>query len=182
MGLNSISNFKSAFSGGTRQNRFRASIDTVPVGTITSDWDPEFTFKVSAAEMPQSTMGTVTVQYRGRPIIYAGDRQYFPWNLTIYDDSSTNGLWAFFNSWMEQMDGHLTHEQGAEDYSYSSYQCQMSLYQQDVNGNDIRAVYLYNAWPLTVGAIELDMGKLDPVSFTVQMVFDYIDIDGVTTE
>jgi hypothetical protein len=184
--FNSISNFKSAFAGGTRANRFRAGMATVPTGvdTPSGGWDSEFQFKVTAAEIPAATMGTIPVNYRGRLIMYAGDRQYSPWSITVYDDSSESGLWSMFNSWIDKMDGHVTHMMsisGGDDFTYSPFQCQMDFYQQDVNGSDIRHITLYNAWPLSVSAIDLDMGKVDPVSFSVQLVFDYIDIENITT-
>jgi hypothetical protein len=169
MGINSITNFKTGFNGGTRANRFKVQCE-FPSGTNGSNTDMEF--KVSATSMPIAQVGSVLVPYRGRPVIYAGDRQYSPWTVTVYDDGHENHLWQVFNQWMEDIDGHFTHEYTTNDFTYSAHQKNMFLYQYDANGNTIRTVTLVNAFPISVYQIDLNMGSVDPVQFVVQLMFD----------
>lgn len=170
---NNISDFKTNFKGGTRANRFKVWA-TWPAGVVGYNTDMEF--NVSATSMPVAQIGTVLVPYRGRPAIYAGDRQYSPWTITVYDDDQSNHLWEAFHKWGELIDGHLTHEKNNTTYSYSDLQSLFKLYQYDTNGNTIRQISLWNSWPLAVTQIDLNMGSVDLVQFQVQLVFDKIDI------
>jgi hypothetical protein len=168
---NSITNFKSGFNGGTRANRFEVNIVDGWPDSAPDAYDT--TFKIIATQMPLVQINTIVVPYRGRPVNYAGDRQYSPWSLTVYDDSNDNSLWRAFNRWKEMLDGHKTHE--TYDVTYESLQKTWNLYQFDTNGNTIRQIQLYKCWPSNIGEINLNMASNDPVTFSVQMMFDKID-------
>lgn len=170
---NNISQFKTNFKGGTRSNRFKVSCNWP---TAVQGNNDHLEFNVSATSMPVSQVGTVLVPYRGRPVIYAGDRQYSPWSITVYDDGVQGHLWKTFHKWAELIDGHLTHQKNNNDFSYSDLQTSFTLEQYDTNGNTIRMVHLTNAWPLSVSQIDLNMGSVDQVQFIVQLVFDRINI------
>jgi hypothetical protein len=168
---NSITNFKQGFNGGTRANRFEASIVDGWPGYAPDINDT--TFKIVAAQLPMAQLNTITIPYRGRPVNYAGDRQYSPWPITIYDDNNTNNLWRSFNRWKELLDGHKTHK--TEDITYASLQKTWQIKQYDNNGNTIRHIQLQKCWPSVISQIDLNMGSTDLVSFTVQLVFDKIN-------
>jgi hypothetical protein len=168
---NSITNFKQGFNGGTRSNRFVVSIVDGWPGYAPATNDT--TFKIIATQFPIAQINTITIPYRGRPVNYAGDRQYSPWPITVYDDSNTQNLWRSFNRWKELLDGHKTHK--SSDYTYRSLQKTWEIRQYDLNGNTIRHIQLQKCWPSVVSQIDLNMSSTDLVSFTVQMVFDKIN-------
>tara|TARA_R110000868_G_scaffold139430_4_gene354231 strand:+ start:1101 stop:1634 length:534 start_codon:yes stop_codon:yes gene_type:complete len=168
---NSITNFKKGFNGGTRSNRFEVKIVDGWPGMPPATNDT--TFKIVATQFPIAQVNTITIPYRGRPVNYAGDRQYSPWSITVYDDSNTNNLWKSFNRWKELMDGHKTHV--SQDYTHRTLQKKWEIYQYDMNGAIIRHVQLQKCWPSVVSQIDLNMSSTDLVSFTVQMVFDKIN-------
>lgn len=168
---NSITNFKQGFNGGTRANRYEVKIIDGWPGMAPDATDTQF--KIVATQFPLAVITAITLPYRGRPVNYAGDRQYSPWTLTVYDDSNTNNLWRAFNRWKELLDGHKTHT--TNDYTYQSLQKKWQITQYDVNGSTVlRQIELEKCWPSVVGQIDLNMGSTDLVSFTVQMVFDKI--------
>lgn len=168
---NSITNFKQGFGGGTRANRFEVSMVDGWPGMPPDINDTKF--KIVSSQFPTSQINSIVIPYRGRPVNYAGDRQYSPWTVTVYDDSNTNSLWRAFNRWKELLDGHKTHT--TQDYTYRSLQKTWEIYQYDVNGTTIRHIQLQNCWPSFISQIDLNMGSTDLVSFTVQMVFDKIN-------
>lgn len=178
---NSISTFKSAFQGGTRANRFSVS-GTWPIGVGAENANTQMQYKIVAASIPTSTVSTITLGYRGRPIVYAGDRQYPAWNVTVYDDSNTNSnLWKIFQKWVNAVDGHVDHKYVNNDFSYANHQKTMTLNQLGLNGNTIRTITLYKAWPVSVYQIELNMTEANPVSFGVQFMFDHMSYQDSST-
>jgi hypothetical protein len=174
---NSISVFKDNFNGGTRSNRFRVK-PVWPQGVSVNTNDA--TFKIISASLPVVQINSISVPYRGRLVNFAGDRQYSPWVVGIYDDGNTQNLWSAFQKWKELMDGNFTHKVTGNDFSYSRYQTTWEIQHLDVNGDDpIRRISLYKCWPSVVGEINLNMGESNFVAFSVTLTFDNIKIWGV---
>lgn len=165
---NSITNFKQSFNGGTRANRFEVRIVDGWPGM--SPYALDTKFKIIATQFPTAQLNAITIPYRGRPVNFAGDRQYSPWTITVYDDNNVDNLWRAFNKWKEMLDGHKTHK--SSDFTYKTLQKRWEVLQYDANGNTIRHIQLQRCWPSVVGQINLDMGSTDLVAFTVQLVFD----------
>jgi hypothetical protein len=174
--MNSISFFKDNFNGGTRANRFIVTPEW-PTGISVNSNDS--TFKIISASLPLVQINTISIPYRGRLLNVAGDRQYSPWTIGVYDDNNTQGVWQAFQRWKERMDGHYTHKVDTtnRDYSYRQYQKTWKIQQLDINNSDIlRTIILYKCWPSVIGEINLNMGESNFVAFNVTLTFDYINI------
>jgi hypothetical protein len=170
---NSISDFKNAFNGGTRANRFQVSA-TWPSGVSVDNDDT--TFKVFSANLPKSEVGTINVPYRGRLLNFAGDRVYGSWTLGVYDDGNANNLWRAFNKWKDLLDSHDKHLVDSSDFDYSGLQKTWTLNQLNLNGANLRVIQLINCWPSQISNLDLDMAKADQSVFSVVMTFDYYNI------
>lgn len=182
---NSISNFKTAFGGGTRANRFEV-VGGFP--TITGQGIPgisvptdETKFKIFATSLPKAEVGTIQVPYRGRLLNFAGDRSYGNWAVSVYDDNNTNSLWKAFNTWKELLDGHLTHTVVNNDFDYSTLQTNWTVNQLPLNGTPtgtlpLRQIILKNCWPSQVSSLDFDMAKADQTIFNVVLTFDWYEI------
>ena len=170
---NSIINFKHAFNGGTRANRFEV-IPIWPSNINVSADDAKF--KIVSASLPSTSINTISVPYRGRQITFPGDRMYSTWAVGIYDDNNTQNLWKAFHTWSELMDGHYTHTVYNSNYSYSQLQTTWKVQQLDLNGGVQKTVLLYKCWPSVVGEINLNMGEVGIVGFSATITFDYIQI------
>jgi len=177
---NSISDFKNAFNGGTRSNRFVVDIaNAFPSSVFKPNNDEKF--KIFATNLPQAELGSIQIPYRGRILNVAGDRNYGSWLIGIYDDNNLDNLWRSFHHWMEKMDGHVTHQVGGKtpinDFSYAQFQKTWTVSQLGLNGDVLRTIQLFNCWPEQVSAINLDMSSVKFSTFTVQMAFDYYKIN-----
>lgn len=171
---NSIIDFKNAFKGGSRPNRFKV-VPTWPTG-ISPPTD-DGTFKIISASLPQAKVNTIGVPYRGRTITFAGDRSYAPWLVGVYDDNNANGLWKAFHQWKEDLDGHRTHEVQRNDFGYDTLQTSWTVHQYDINGtNTVRTIRLFRCWPSVIGEINLNMGENNFVAFNISLTFDYMQI------
>lgn len=189
---NSIQQFKNNFYGGTRANRFKVTATWPNDVTTNTNINDQTTFKIFATSFPDSTVDAISIQYRGRPVHFAGDRKYPYWSVVVYDDTETNNLWEVFHRWMEKIDGNSSHlysgaSSSNRDYSYSKHQTTFTMTQYQLNGaldnsGNVRVITLNNVFPLSVGEIQLDMGESTPVSFQVQLSFDYIEFSDTTID
>ena len=188
---NNITDFISGFGGGRRQNRFRVSANliskTYTAGDSTTD------FHIRSATLPSSTLGAIPINFRGRTVVYPGERVYAPWQITIMDDvASSSRLYESFHEWSEQINDHddnttNTIAIGKGDLNTGSAQHFANnlwkIEHLDVNGNSLsgsttkRIFKLHNCWPVQVGDIMMDMGADNQlVTFNVTIAFSHMDL------
>lgn len=171
---NSLINFKNNFNGGTRANRFVVfPVWPAGIGTGTND----NYFKIVSASLPTLTINSISVPYRGRLLNFAGDRQYSPWVVGVYDDANAKSIWSAFHQWKDRLDGHVTHTVDGNDFAYNTLQRNWRIVQTDVNGAKIREITLLRCWPSVIGEIGLNMGENNLVSFPVTLTFDNVQIN-----
>ena len=73
--------------GGARPNQFKVEINTPP-GIATGMDNRRTSFLCKATTLPSSTMGEITMDFRGRQIFVAGDRASpDPWTTTFLNDT-----------------------------------------------------------------------------------------------
>lgn len=174
---NSIIDFKNNFNGGTRANRFIV-YPSWPSGISVPITDAQF--KIVSASLPMATVNSISIPYRGRLINFAGDRQYSPWVVGVYDDGNSQNIWTALQRWKEALDGHWTHRVANNDFAYRTLQTTWRIDQLDVNANQVlRRIFLYKCWPSVIGEIGLNMGENDFVSFSATLTFDNIKIEGL---
>lgn len=185
MANHSITDFISKFGGGTRINRFHV---TGKLGESTVLDDNGGTFHIRAASLPASQIGGIPINYRGRTVVYPGDRVYAPWQITVIDEnpkSTQTGktLYKAFHDWSNQINNHRvntsTQTNPSRHFSDQSSNAAStwSIKQLDTNGTTvIREFKLYNCWPMVVGAIELDMSQDNVLaSFSVVLAYSHFD-------
>ena len=128
----SIADFKTQMlGGGARGNQFRAYLhfpSYVPAGQLQG---LRAQFLCKAAQLPASTINNLEVQYRGRPVNFAGERTFQPWTISVYNDVSF-GLRNAFETW----------QSGVQKYASTNgitnpadYQQELEIHQLDRNGS-----------------------------------------------
>ncbi len=200
----SVQDFITNFRGGTRKNRFRISCNlpgfSIPPSSP-PDSPPTFTpsanpgqpnprggfddFHVLAAAMPASILTTNPIDFRGRKILYPGDRIYSAdgfnvWTVTIQDDSQLgsspgpqiNTLWSRLHRWCNGINSHVHNVGNTTILSESD----IKVEQLNLNGtNTIKKCTLKNAWPQSIGPIDMEMQARDQYnSFEVTFCFKYV--------
>lgn len=179
----SITDFISNFGGGTRINRFRINgkIGNTAKTDLTSKGG---SFHIRAASLPGSQVGGIPINYRGRTVIYPGDRVYKPWAITVLDENpreSKTGktLYQAFHEWSNNINSHTlnttTQTDPSKHFAETSGGLVWTVDQLDVNGtNPIRTFKLYNCWPAQIGEISLDMGQDNILAtFPVTLVYSH---------
>jgi hypothetical protein len=179
MGIHSISNFITAFKGGTRPNRFIITASD-PTGTATSGlFVPTHCV---AATLPESIVGIIPIPFRGRVYKFPGDRSYNEWNVTVLDDQLDNDTWFIFHEWSQKFNSHVDNIANKRDQK-SNYCVDLTVTHYDhASDAPIRTVYLRNAWPVQVGPVTLDMNAANQLTqFQVQIAYTHFEYEAYSS-
>ena len=166
-----IADFKAQMlGGGARPNQFyvQLSFPEFVTGGIVAGQQAQFMCK--AAQLPASNIENIQVLYRGRPVNFAGERTFQPWNITVYNDTSF-GIRNAFERW----------QSGIQNYSatngltnVTAYQKDMDVIQLDRNGAPVKTYKFVDAYPVNIGAINLDFDQQNQIeTFDVEFQFNY---------
>ena len=149
--------------GGARPNQFKVEI-TTPSFDIGLDLR-RTSFLCKATTLPSTTMGEITLDFRGRQIF--NDTDFMIKNAI---EKLSNGINDFENN------------TGVN--SSSLYMADLSVYQLDRDEKILKFYKLKNAWPTTTGAaIPLDMGTRDTVEeFEVTWRYQHFTTSNVGKE
>ena len=157
----SITDFKSVLQGGgVRPTMFQVEL-TFP-SSVTADTNlatQEGQFLIKAAQLPPSTVGNISVPFRGRQLKVSGDRAFADWNVTVLNDTSFL-LRKAFEKWSELVQNH--------NYALGSarldeYFANAIVRQLDRDGSQLRAYRFEGIWPTQVDEIGLDFEARDTV-------------------
>jgi hypothetical protein len=163
-----ITGFRASIGNGlVRPNQFRVELNFpsfVSNGTTASLLGQ---FHVRAASLPASTIAAVPVFYQGRSINVAGERDFAPWTVTVYNENFL------------VKDALTRWSHGINNISNNTGIVQPALYQTDLvvkqlgrNGEVLKTIKLIDAMPIDVGPIELAFDANNQVE-QFQCVFAY---------
>ena len=176
-----ISHFKSNFNGGTRANRFLVTGE-IGAGNEGSA-STKRTFHVRSTFIPPITNITLTHSAYGRKLNIPGDREYSPWQLTIYDDldssgsgSSVTNLWKEFSNWSNDINSHEKNTSSITS-PHLQYKRDWQIQHLDLDGVVIKTFYLNGCWPKNVSNIDFNMTRKNFLNtFSVILLYDAIQI------
>ena len=179
-----IADFKTQMQGGgARANQFRAYLHFPTFVTLGAFEGARAQFLCKTASLPASNIAPVEVQYRGRPIYFAGERTFQPWTVTIYNDV-TFGLRNAFETWQSGIQRYAATEGKTNP---ADYQVELEVHQLDRNGASLKVYKFTDAFPISIGAIGLDYETVNQIeTFDVEFQYNYFtsntgtDTDGST--
>ena len=158
--LRKITDFKSKLSGGgARPNLFEVVLSfptSAPADTNTLD---KIRFLVKAAALPASTIGPVTVPFRGRILKIAGDRTFESWTVTVINDTDF-AIRSALEKWVNSIN-RVSDATGVTDPAL--YQADAFVYQLDRDGSTLRAYHMYDIFPTNIAQIGLSYETTDAI-------------------
>ena len=176
--VGTIDEFRANFiGGGARPNQFRVEIQAPPGISIGLD-TRNATFLARTAALPSQALGVIELNFRGRRLRIAGDRD-FPdaWTVTFLNDTNF-GLRDAMERWMNGINDLVT---GQGVTISSDYQADMRVHQLDRDDNVLKTYIFRNAWPESLGEIALDTGTVDAVEeFDVSWRYQHFEASGVS--
>ena len=166
-----IADFKSQMiGGGARPNQFRAELTFPSFVTLGAVAGQRAQFLCKAAQLPASTIETIPVLFKGRPVNFAGERTFQPWTVTIYNDT-TFGIRNALEQWQSGIQNYDTTNGRVNP---SDYQVDLSIHQLDRNGAIIKTYKFVDAFPTMIGAIGLDYEQQNAIEqFDVEFTYNF---------
>jgi len=167
MGTLNVNTFKAKLTGGgARPNLFRVIVNFPQY----ADGDTELTsFMCKAASLPASTVAKMVVPYRGREIPLPGDRTFEPWTIRIINDTN----FAVRDPMVEWMNGYNDLASNTAKADPSQWYADLVVEQLDKNENVVKTYKIRDAFPTTVGNIELSNDTTNTIE-EFDVIFDYL--------
>jgi len=164
-----ITEFQSAlFGGGARPSLFQVTIQN-PVAPISNLKTP---FMVQSAQIPESTLNVIPVNYFGRQVKMAGNRTFADWTVSIINDEDfliRDGM----ERWSNAINGLRTNLRTARFATTAQYKTNAVVTQYSKIGIALRNYNFIGLFPASVSPIQLDWGQDDVERFDVTFSYDY---------
>jgi len=165
----SISDFKAQMKqGGARANQFQVTL-TFPGIASPGDATRQASFLCEAASLPASTIGNVPLLYRGKPVNFAGEREFAPWTVTIIND----GSFLIRNAFERWGNAVANYDNTRGRLNPLDYQTQLTVDQLDRNEKKLKSYIFYDAYPTEVAAIQLSYETATIEKFDVTFQYNY---------
>lgn len=171
-----IAGFKSSITSGlVRPNTFEVNLNFPAFVQGGTDATILSQFHCKSASLPESTVAPVPVYFQGRAVHVAGERNFQPWSVAVYNENFQ--IRNTLERWMH----------GINDLGNNSGIIQPALYQTDLrviqldrNGAELKTIKLVNAFPIQIEPIQLDFENNNQVEiFGVTFVYDWYESSDV---
>lgn len=163
--------------GGARASLFQVQI----TNPFNGAGDLKTPFMVQAAQIPESTLGTIDVPYFGRKIKIAGDRTFAEWTVTVMNDEDfliRNAM----EEWMANINSHVGNLRQAATSSPGEYKSQAQITQFSKTGNPLREYTFTGLFPTSVAPITMDWNTTDEIeTFDITFQYDWWQISNSAT-
>lgn len=173
-----ISGFRSTLKTGlVRPNTFRVDL-TFPAFVADGIQAAQLgQFHCKAASLPESTIPPVPVFFQGRAVNVAGEREFQPWSIAVYNENFQ--IRDAFERWM-----HGINDLGDNTGIVSPLQYQTDLFvnQLDRAGDVLKTYRLVDAMPINISPIQLDFEANNQVEiFEVTFAYNYYESSGINS-
>lgn len=168
MAILGVDDFKAKLKGGgARPNLFKATINFPAY----ANGDVEITsFLCEAAQLPGSTMGIITIPFRGRQLKLAGDRTFDTWSPTIINDTD----FRIRDAMERWMNGVNAHKANTGLTAPVDYEADLLVEQLDRDGSILKTYTFRGCFPTVISPIDLAYGTNDDIErFTVEFQVQY---------
>lgn len=169
-----INEFRSELKyDGARPNLFNIAVTFPNLVEGSSEASSSFTFKARSAQLPGTSIGSITLPYFGRDNKIAGDRSFPDWTVSVINDEDFDIRNAIqrWSGIMNSIEGNRRHTDAIHQYKY---QADVTVNQYGKDGTIIKKMKLVGAFPVDMSPISLDWGTKDQVEeFSVTFTYQY---------
>ena len=166
-----IADFKAQMlGGGARANQFRVELTFPTFVSLGAAVGIQSQFLCKAAQLPASLIENIPVQYRGRPVNFAGEKTFQPWTVTIYNDTTFN-----IRNAMERWSNGIQNNGATTGITNPlRYQVDLLVNQLDRNGATIKIYRCVDAYPTIVSPRAVDYEAVNQIEmFDVEFHYNY---------
>jgi hypothetical protein len=177
-----VAEFRANMIGeGARPNLFSVDLHFPTIVTNGSAAAQKATFMVKSAQLPGSTVGTVTVPYFGRELKFVGNRTFTDWTVTVINDEDfiiRNSM----ENWLNTLNSHAGNVRNINAVTPAGYSVDASVTQYGKAGKPIKKYNFVGMFPVDLAAIDLDWGSNDTIEeYAVTFAFQYWEAANTTT-
>ena len=172
-----INDFKAKLAGGgARANQFKVTMPFPGYAQVGGEIE-DLAFLCRATAIPDMTIASVPVLFRGREIKIAGDRTVADWKVTVYNDTNFK-LRNAFERWQNGINN-MTDNEGLTNPV--DYQVDAFVDHLDRNGNTIKSYTLRGAFPTIIAEIPLTYDEATTIeTFEVTFSYQYFETNTTT--
>lgn len=164
-----ISDFRAQLrQGGARSNQFTVEL-TFPVVAAAGQATRAASFLCNATSLPAVTVGNIQLQYRGRPVNMAGEREFAPWSVTVIND----GDFLIRNAFERWSDAIALFDSTEGLQNPIDYQVDLRVIQLDRNGSELKSYIFKDAYPVEIGTMALSYDNPNIQTFDVSFQYNY---------
>jgi hypothetical protein len=169
-----VNTFRNAMKrDGARPNLFEVILKYENLPGIGKAGMEDFQFFCKSAQLPGSTVWSVTVPYFGRELKFAGNRTFADWTVTIINDENFL-VRNFFERWMNAINSHANNVRDFQYASPQNYVCDATVTQFSKDNIGRQQYNFVGMFPTDLSAIDLDWGSNDTIEeFTVNFTYQY---------
>ena len=171
-----ITGFRASLPNGlARPNTFEVNLNFPAFVRGGADATKLGQFHCKGASLPESIVNPIPVYFQGRPVHVAGERQFSPWTVTIYNENFVirNAL----ERWSHGMND-LGNNGGIVQPAL--YTTDLQVKQLDRNGVPMKTVKIVNAFPIAIGPIQLDFEATNQVEvFECTFQYDWYESSSI---
>lgn len=163
-----LAKFKAALSGGVRGNLYEVVLTFPQIDGMPAGLTDKASFLIKSASMPESKVGRIDINYRGRVFKYPGDREFADWSVTILNDSALD-LRNAFEVWLNAMN---QHEANTPRYDLNSLLVEAEIRQLDRSRNVIKTYKFRDMFPDSMSAIDVSFENQNTIQeFSVNFAY-----------
>lgn len=166
MAILGVDDFKSKLrGGGARANLFKVTLNYPAY----AGGDVELTsFLCKTAQLPQSSVGSFIVNFRGREMKVASERTFEDWTVTIINDTDF-AVRDSMERWMNGINGHSSNTGLVNPVDY---QADLIVDQLDRDESVIKRINIRGAFPTVLSPIQLSYDTRGEIE-TFDVTFSY---------
>lgn len=131
---------------------------------------PILTERVESVSIPETTVETIEINYKGRKTIHAGrDGSSHTLTVTFWEDED-RGIYSFFKGWMENG---ISNSEVGGGVTRDQYSTQMLIRTFAHNSETVTGVNrLTNVFPTSIGEIQLNYESSEHMKVEVTFSYD----------
>jgi hypothetical protein len=175
--MGKIDDFRQNFAG-VKSNRFKITggIPSSLSSQINSSaFNEALEIYCKATQFPGSSVGSINLNYRGRPVKFPAERSAADWAIQVYSSSlDSKDLRTLFQRWIDFINSGNHDKMNWKAYAGEWVVSYDDMFGSQSNSNYGKLCSLINVFPIDISPIELTNDATDVFAeFTVTLTYDY---------
>jgi len=173
-----VAEFRANMIGdGARPNLFQVSLNFPTVATNGIASSQKASFMAKTAQLPGSTLGTVTTHYFGRELKFVGNRTFTDWTVNIINDEDFS-IRNSMESWMNAINSHASNVRNAGAKSPAGYTVDAQVTQYGKTGDTLKVYNFVGMFPVDMAPIDLSWDSNDSIEeYSVTFAYQWWETD-----